>query len=309
MALDEATAEMLRAARASGAPPLAEQSPQEAREAASARSAGVAPGPAMDSVRELAAPRADGGEVPIRLLVPRPRPRGVVVYAHGGGWVVGRTEEFDALGRELAERTGCAVAMVQYRKAPEEPFPAAVQDARAATSWVGERLGEIAFPGAPLLVAGDSAGGNLAAVVARRARDEGGPRLAAQVLVYPVTDAAMDTGSYRAPENQLMIDRAAMEWCFRHYAPDESARAHPDVSPLRAENLADLPPAVVVLAEHDVLLDDGLAYAERLRAAGVPVVERIVEGQMHGFFGMCGLLPGHSVAVDHVAAEVDKLLG
>lgn len=309
MALDEATAEMLRAARASGAPPLAEQTPQEAREAAAARSAAVAPGPAMDAVREVAAPRSDGGEVPVRLLVPRPSPRGVLVYVHGGGWVVGRSEEFDALGRELAERTGCAVAMVQYRKAPEEPFPAALEDAWAATRWVGERLGEIAFGGAPLLVAGDSAGGNLAAVVARRARDEGGPQVAAQVLIYPVTDAGMDTSSYRAPENQLMIDRAAMAWCFRHYVPDESARTHPDVSPLRAADLAGLPPAIVVLAEHDVLLDDGLAYAERLREAGVPVVERVFEGQMHGFVGMSGLLPGHAAAVDHVAAEIDKHLG
>ena len=313
MALDEATAEMLREARAAQAPPLAEQTPQEARAGSVARHEKVAPGPAMDSVREVAAPRPDGGpdggEVPIRLLVPRPDPRGVLVYVHGGGWVVGSTEEFDALGRELAERTGCAVAMVQYRKAPENPFPAAVEDAWAAVSWLGQRVGEIAFAGAPLVVAGDSAGGNLAAVVARRARDEGGPRLAAQVLVYPVVDTATGTASYQDPENQLMVDRPAMEQFFQYYLPDESTRAHPDAAPLRAEDLADLPPAVVVLAEHDVLLDDGIAYAKRLREAGVPVVERTFAGQMHGFFGMRGLLPGHDDAVAFVAAEVDAHLG
>jgi acetyl esterase len=309
MVLDEATAQVLRAAQDDQAPPLAEQTPRQARESAAERSRNVAPGPAMDSVREMAAPRADGGEVPIRLLVPSAHPRGVIVYAHGGGWVVGSTEEFDPLGRDLAARTGCAVAMVQYRKAPEHPFPAAVEDVWAATQRIGQRIAEIAFDGAPLLVAGDSAGGNLSAVVARRARDAGGPRVAAQVLVYPVVDTATDTASYRAPENQLVIDLPAMQWCFRHYLPDESTRTHPDAAPLRAESLAGLPPAIVVLAEHDVLLDDGLAYAKRLREAGVPVVERTFAGQMHGFFGMRGLLPGHDDAVDFIAAEVDEHLG
>ena len=309
MALDQETADLLEIARRSGAPALHEQTPEQARAAADGRGEGVPAGPAMDSVREASAPRPDGGQVPVRLLVPRPDPRGVLVYVHGGGWVVGTTEQFDPLGRELAERTGCAVAMVQYRKAPEHPFPAAVEDVWAATRWAAGQVAELVGPSGPLLVGGDSAGGNLAAVVARHARDEGGPELTAQVLVYPVTDCAMDTASYRDPQNQLMIDRAAMAWCWDHYLPDESARAHPDASPLRAESLEGLPPAIVLLAEHDVLHDDGAAYAERLRRAGVPVAERTCAGQMHGFFGMCGVLPGHDSAVAFVAAEVDEHLG
>lgn len=307
MTLDEATADLLEIARRSGAPALHEQTPEEARTAVAGRGQSVQPGPAMESVRETTAPRPDGGEVPLRLLVPRAEPRGVLVYVHGGGWVVGTVDQFDPLGRDLAERTGCAVVMVTYRKAPEDPFPAAVDDVWAATRWAGEQVDELAGAGAPLFVAGDSAGGNLAAVIARRARDEGGPQLAAQVLVYPVIDSAMDTASYRDPENQLMIDRAAMEWCWDHYVPD-AAREHPDASPLRAESHQGLPPAIVLLAEHDVLRDEGALYAARLRESGVSVAERTFEGQMHGFFGMAGILPGHAAAADFLATELDKYL-
>ncbi len=155
----------------------------------------------------------------------------------------------------------------------------------------------------PLIVAGDSAGGNLAAVVALRARDRGGPRIALQVLIYPVTDADLDRPSYVDPDNQLLLTRDAMVWFWDHYVPDAARRAEPDASPLRADSLAGLPPAVVLTAEHDVLRDEGEAYAERLREAGVPVDFRRHEGQTHGFFTFL-MLPGSERGFQHVVKAV-----
>ncbi len=158
------------------------------------------------------------------------------------------------------------------------------------------------------MVAGDSAGGNLAAVVAQRARDENGPAIALQVLVYPATDSDLDNGSYRDPDNQLLLTRDAMVWFWDHYAPDPASRANPDASPLRAADLSGLPPALVLTAEYDVLRDEGEAYAERLRQAGVPVEFRRFEGQMHVFFTLVNVLPASAEALDLVAAAVGRSL-
>ena len=270
MTLDFATAELLEQMAEGGGKPLHESTVAEAR----ALGAGLAelngPAPAMVRVEEhsLAVP---GGAVPLRLLVPLERPAGVIVYYHGGGWVIGAIDEFDTLARKLAERTSCAVVLVDYRLAPEHRYPVAVDDSYAALEWAAARLDEIAGPGAPLFVAGDSAGGNLAAVMALRARDRGGPPIAAQVLVYPVTDADFERPSYTDPENQLLLTREAMVWFWDHYTPDPAQRSEADASPLRAADFAGLPPAVVLTAEHDVLRDEGEAYAERLKEAGVPV--------------------------------------
>ena len=302
MTLDFATAELLEQMAEGGGKPLHESTVAEAR----ALGAGLAdlngPAPAMVRVEEhsLAVP---GATVPLRVLVPLERPAGVIVYYHGGGWVIGAIDEFDTLARKLAERTSCAVVLVDYRLAPEHRYPVAVDDSYAALEWAAARLDEIAGPGAPLFVAGDSAGGNLAAVMALRARDRGGPPIAAQVLVYPVTDADFERPSYTDPENQLLLTREAMVWFWDHYTPDPAQRGEADASPLRAAALAGLPPAVVLTAEHDVLRDEGEAYAERLKEAGVPVNFMRHEGQAHGFFTLL-MLPGSERGFQQVVKAV-----
>src|SRR5215213_5057344 len=243
------------------------------------------PGPKMSRSEDRTVMSADGHPIPIRVLVPQQGARGVIVWLHGGGWVIGTIDEFDTLARKLAERTSCAVVLVDYRLAPEHPYPTAVDDCYAALEWTAGRLEELTGQSdVPLIVAGDSAGANLSAVMALRARDRNGPKIALQVLIYPVTDADFDRPSYHDPDNQLILTRDAMVWFWDHYAPDAARRTEPDASPLRATDLSGLPPAVVVTAEHDVLRDEGEAYAQRLREAGVPVDLRRHEGQTHGFF-------------------------
>jgi acetyl esterase len=317
MALDQATTALLEQLAASGARPLHELTPQQAREQTAAMRSAGDPGPELASVRDTRV-RVSGGFAGVRVLVPTARPpgdsaRGVIVYYHGGGWVLGALADFDRLGRVLAQRTGCTVLLVDYRLAPEYRFPVAVDDAWAALRWADEHRAELAGtgladPGAPLIVAGDSAGGNLSAVMAQRARAAGGPAIALQVLVYPVTDGDLDTTSYRDPANQLILSRESMIWFWDHYAPDPEARLHPDAAPLRTVNLSRLPPAVVITAEHDPLRDEGELYATRLLKAGVPVRHRRFAGQMHGFFTMTGLLPGADAAMDYVVAAVDEQL-
>lgn len=307
MALDQATTALLEAMAALGLKPLHEQTPAEARGRMAAMRGEQAPGPDMASVHDLRV-KASGGFVPVRVLTPVSEPRGVIVYYHGGGWVIGSLAEFDKLGRILAQRTGCAVLLADYRLAPEYRFPTAVDDSWAVLRWADERRAELARPDAPLIVAGDSAGGNLSAIMAQRAKAAGGPRIALQVLVYPVTDCDLESTSYRDPANQLMLSRESMIWFWDHYAPDPEARLHPDAAPLRNADLLRLPPAVVLTAEHDVLRDEGELYATRLLKAGVPVRHRRFAGQIHGFFTMVDILPGAAAAMDYVAAAIEEHL-
>jgi acetyl esterase len=307
MALDEASCTLLAQLAAAGASPLHELTPEQARGRLAARRGPAGPGPEMARVQD-ARVRAAGGSFGVRVLIPAPRPRGVIVYYHGGGWVLGGIDDTDLLGRELARRTGCAVVLAGYRLAPEYRYPTAVQDSQAALRWAADHLADIAGTRVPLIVAGDSAGGNLAAVAARAARS-GGPPVAAQVLVYPVTDCDFATTSYADPASQLLVGRDAMIWSWDHYAPDRAGRLHPDASPLRAPDLSGLPPAVIITAEHDVLRDEGELYATRLLKAGVPVTHRRFGSQMHGFFPMVGVLPGSAAALDFVASALDRQLG
>jgi len=290
MTADIATKMFLEQMAAAGGTPLHESTPEEARALGAMLAARMGPAPEMARVEEHSIAGPDGA-VPVRVLVPLEPARGVIVYYHGGGWVLGSIDESETMARKLAERTSCAVVLVEYRLAPEHRYPAAVDDAYAALVWAGEHLPDIAGKDVPLIVAGDSAGGNLAAVMALRARDRGGPHIALQVLIYPVTDADFDRPSYTDPENQLLLTRDAMIWFWNHYAPDPSRRTEPDASPLHAADLSGLPPAVVLTAEHDVLRDEGEAYAERLTSAGVPVDFKRHAGQMHGFFTLL-MLPG-----------------
>ena len=306
MPLDTSTAAFLSQMAQAGFKPIHESSPQEVRALGPALVEMYGVGPEMARVENYTVTTADGA-FGVRLLVPKESPRAIIVYYHGGGWVIGAIEEFDALGRRLAERTGCAVVLVDYRLAPEYRYPTAADDAYAALEWVAAHAEEIAGARVPLIVAGDSAGGNLSAVTALRARDRHGPEIALQVLVYPVTDCDVNTPSYTDPENQLMLNRDGMIWFWDHYAPDPATRIQPDASPLRAESLAGLPPAVVLTAEYDPLRDEGEAYAARLKEAGVPVQLTRHAGQMHGFFTLL-MLPGSTEALDQVVAAIEAHL-
>ncbi|MDA0165311.1 alpha/beta hydrolase [Solirubrobacter ginsenosidimutans] len=239
-----------------------------------------------------------GDGLELRVLVPHAASRAVLVFFHGGGWVAGSLDEVETLGRTLADRAACTVVLAEYRLAPEHPFPAAVDDAWTALLWAAEYSA-----GLPLIVAGDSSGGNLAAVVAQRSA-HAGPKVALQILIEPATDADTETASYRDPANQLIVTRELMLWFFERYAP--GAQRDPRLAPLRAPSLAGAPPAVVLTAEHDVLRDEGEAYAERLRAAGVDVSHKRFAGQMHGFFGQIGVLPGSAAGLDYVVAAIER---
>lgn len=226
-----------------------------------------------------------GGDIPIRIYRPCPRPGGplpALVYFHGGGWVLGDIDAVDPLCRDLAAEVGCVVVNVGYRLAPEHPFPAAVEDAWAVTADVVLRPRRYSADRRAVAVAGDSAGGNLAAVVAGLARDRGVP-LAHQLLVCPVTDAAMDTPSYREFGTGFALDAAGMAWFTELYA-GAADRMDPRLSPLRAPDLSGRAPATIITAECDVLCDEGAAYARRLAAAGVAVGHRCYEGMVHSFF-------------------------
>ena len=305
MALDEATAGFLAQMAESGMKPLHEMTPEEARGLGGALRDMYGPGPEVAHVVDESVPVA-GGSVPVRILAPE-APRAVFVYYHGGGWVIGSLDESDTLARKIVERTGAAVVLVDYRLAPEHRYPVAVEDSWAALLWSVRHFEEHGAA-LPLIVGGDSAGGNLAAIMAQRAKAEGGPAIALQVLVYPVTDADLDNASYSDPSNQLMLSRDSMVWFWDHYAPDQASRRRADASPLQAIDLAGLPPAVVLTAEHDVLRDEGEAYAEKLRAAGVAVQSRRFEGQMHGFFTMVNVLPGADAGLEYVAEHIDRHL-
>jgi acetyl esterase len=311
MALDQATTALLEELAASGLAPLHELTPAEARGRMAMLRGDAPPGPDMAAVRDTRV-RVSGGFVPVRVLIPTGQPRGVIVYYHGGGWVIGGLADYDRLGRLLAQRTDCTVVLVDYRLAPEYRFPTAVDDSWAALLWADEHRAELTDPASPttgpLIVAGDSAGGNLSAVMAMRARAAGGPAIALQVLVYPVTDSDLGSTSYLDPANQLMLSRDSMVWFWDHYAPDPESRLHPDAAPLRSANFADLPPAVILTAEHDVLRDEGELYATRLLKAGVPVRHQRFAGQMHGFFTMTDVLPGAGEALDYVAAAIEEHL-
>ena len=300
--LDEPNRAFLATLAASGLPPLHELSPGEARVAGARLAEAYGRGPEPARSEDIAIGRG----LRVRLLVPDERPRGVIVYYHGGGWVTGGLDEFDTLARRLAHRTGCAVVLVDYRLAPEHRHPAAADDAWTALRWTADNLEAIAGWSVPLIVAGDSAGGGLAAVVAQRARDAG-PTIALQVLVYPVTDCDLDRDSYLDPANQLLLDRDAMAWFWDHYVPDPAARPRPDASPLRAARLDGVAPAAVLTAEYDVLRDEGEAYAQRLADHGVPVEHERCAGQMHGFFTLL-TLPGAAVGMDFVVEQIAKHL-
>jgi acetyl esterase len=267
------------------------------------------PGEEVAEVRQVEAP-GPGGPVPIRVFRPLGAGEGplpLVVYLHGGGWVIGSLDGFDPLCRALANRSGALVASVDYRLAPEHPFPAAPEDARAAVRWLHEEAAALGADPDRVAIAGDSAGGNLATVTARRLRDEGGPPLRFQALVYPVTDSALNTPSYREKSDGFGLSAASMARYWRLYLDGADGR-HPDASPLRAGELAGLPPAFVLTVQDDVLRDEGEAYARALERAGVRVTLRRYDGPIHGFFRWLAKASVSRRAVDEVAGALREAL-
>ena len=302
MALDSATARFLEQLAEGNGKPLHKCTLDEARAFGSKLAELAGPAPEMQRVEERTI-EEPVGQAGLRILVPIENPRGVLVYYHGGGWVLGSIDEYDTVARKLAERTSCAVVLVEYRLAPEHRYPAAVDDSYAALKWVEKHLIDIAGQKVPLIVAGDSAGGNLAAVMAIRARDRGGPSIALQVLIYPVTDADFDRPTYADPENGLLLTRDGMVWFWDHYLPEPSRRTEQDASPLHTQDLSGLPPAIILTADHDVLRDEGEAYAARLQEANVPTDLQRYAGQMHGFFTLL-MLPGSELGFQQVVKAV-----
>lgn len=263
------------------------------------------PGPELHSVTDHQLTGEDGGEFTVRVLAPSENPGAVVVYYHGGGWVLENLQGYDTLGRQLAEKTGATVVLVEYRKAPEHPFPIPVQDAWSGLKWAEENIARANGKKLPIIVAGDSAGANLATVTAAQARDAGSPALQGQVLVCPPVDTNFDRDSYLREENQTpIVSRDSMQWFWDQYVPNEADRANPQATPLNASSFEGLPPALVITAEHDVLRDEGEAFAEALKRDGVTVEHKRFDGQMHTFFSMVNVLPGSAEAIDLAADRI-----
>lgn len=303
MPLHPFVAAMLAKQKEAGAPALSAGTPDAARALVAAGRPGLGSGADVARSRDLTV-ATRSGTIPARLLVPHGPVAGLIVYAHGGGWVVGAIDDYDTLGRELATRAGCAVLLPDYRLAPEHPFPAGLHDVEDTLLWAAAT--DLVGHGAPLVVAGDSAGANLATVATRRLRGQIAPVL--QVLAYPVTDADLDSPSYQEFAEGFPPTRADMQWFFEHYAPKE-LRSTADVSPLRADDLDGMPLTVVVTAEFDVLRSEGEAYAEALSAAGAKVTTRRYPGVTHGFLRLHNNLDDAREAVTGIAAAVAEAAG
>ena len=249
------------------------------------------------------------GEIPVRIYAPSDA-RGLpaLVYFHGGGFVIGSLETHDGTCRSLANAIGCVVVSVDYRLAPEHKFPAGPEDCYAATRWVAEKGAEIGVDGARVAVGGDSAGGNLAAVVALMARDRRGPALRHQLLIYPVANHDYTTASYEENQQGYLLSREMMRWFWNHYLARPEDGANPYASPLRAASFAGLPPAHVVTAEFDPLRDEGEALAARLARDGVATTHARYDGMIHGFFSMGAMIDAARRAVAEAGAAVKQRL-
>jgi acetyl esterase len=293
---------------ASGRPPLQQRSVAQAR-AFHVQDAPALNGPAgpVASVQDRMVP-GPAGELPVRIYAPEGEPPfPIVVWFHGGGWVVGTLDSYDPLCRALAAAVPAVVVSVDYRLAPEHRWPAAVEDAYAATMWASRHAAELGGAQHRLAVAGDSAGGNLAAVVALGARDRGGPAIAFQLLVCPALGVAGDTGSWREFAEGLDLTAAGMRWYWDHYL-GEADGAAPDASPARAAFLGGLPPALVIGASHDILRDEGEAYAARLADAGVAAAATRIPGVVHGFFRWRAVTPAADQALQQAAGALRTAL-
>jgi acetyl esterase len=285
---------------------IEDSTPEEARESMRSRTAGLGP---FDEVAAVSEHRVSvkGGEIAVRLYEPAGKgPHPALVFYHGGGWVIGDLYTHDGICRSLTNAAGCVVASVDYRLAPEAKYPVAAEDSYAALEWILANARRLNIDARRVAVGGDSAGGNLSAVVALMARDRKGPAIAYQVLIYPVTNSNLDTPSYHENATGYVLTREAMRWFWRHYLEHEEQGKEPLAAPLLAPSLAGLPPALVITAACDPLRDEGEAYAARLRDAGVPVTLTRYDGVFHGFIRMTRFLDKARAAVDEVAGSLRK---
>jgi acetyl esterase len=313
MMLDPGAAQVLEMIRAAGRPPWHTLSPDEARASYLAGRQVTAPEPVpVAEVRDLTA-AGPHGPIPLRLYRPAKAPptaSPVLVFFHGGGWVIGDLESHDGVCRHLAERSGCVVIAVDYRLAPEHKFPAALDDAFAAASWVAAQADTLGLDPVRLAVGGDSAGGTLAAACCLLAREAGGsPAIAYQMLLYPATDFAMDTPSHRQFAEGHLLTLDSMVWFRDHYLNGPSDMEDWRASPLRAASLAGLPPAFVLTASHDPLRDEGERYARRLIETGTPVTVWRAPGQIHGFLPQGKIIAAAGHALDLLADALKAALG
>lgn len=285
-------------------------SPTEAREAYLTSRRALQPDP--EEVAEVRPLQAAGpaGSIPMRFYrgngAGTGSPQPALVYFHGGGWVIGDLESHDQACRAIANAARCIVVAVDYRLAPEHKFPAAVEDTIAATRWVSENAERLGIDPKRIAIGGDSAGGNLAAVVALAARDRGGPPIALQVLIYPATDFGISHPSHMRHAEQLPLRRSTIKWFAAHYLRDSNDEVDWRASPLRAKSFAGLPPALVVTAGFDPLSDEGEAYARALEGAGVPVALERFGGQIHGFLNMGRIVADSGRLVALTANALDR---
>ena len=302
MPLDPQAQEVLDLTAALGLPPNHTLTPEEARANQLARPR--AAGPELAKVEDRAIP-GSGAQIPLRIYTPEGTgPFPVLSWFHGGGWVLGNLDTSDATARYLAVEAGCVVVSVDYRLAPEAKFPVPFDDCYAATEWIAQNAAAINADPNKIAVGGDSAGGNLAAAVALKARDRRGPSLALQLLVYPVTARDFSTGSYRQNADGYLLTTDAMKWFWDHYLANEADAANPYATPMAAKDLSGLPPALVITAEFDPLRDEGEAYAQRLKAAGVATTSSRYDGMIHGFFGMPAVIDKGKQAISEASSAL-----
>jgi acetyl esterase len=310
--LDPDAAAVYRIYQESGRPPYETVTPPEARELYLKGCIAASPeAPELQRVAPLSIP-APHGTIAARVYLPRTvRKRSgsapALVFYHGGGWVIGDLDTHDVACRKLAHEGELVLIAIDYRLAPEHKFPAAVDDAITAAKWIAANAKELGIDAARLSVGGDSAGGNLAAVVALSARGGDGPAIAGQVLIYPATDFAMSHPSHNEPETSVLLTHSVIRWFSDHYLDGTADRGDWRASPARAQTLAGLPPAYVLTAGADPLRDEGADYARRLKADGVAVTYRHFPGQFHGFFTMGKFLQQANVAASEIGAWLRAL--
>lgn len=296
---------LLEGMAAEGGPAMETLSAAQAREASAGIAQLAGEAEPVSRIENRGIP-GRAGEIPVRIYFPEgDGPFPGVVFLHGGGWVLGDLDSHDNVCRAISNRAGAVVVSVHYRLAPEHRFPAALEDSLDATAWVADNAAALGIDPRRLVIAGDSAGGNMATVVAAKARDTKRPALALQVLVYPVTDlSSSETASYREFAEEHFLTRALMDWFADHYVPRLEDRTTPDASPAFIAALSGLPPALVITAECDPLRDEGEAYAERMRDHGVPVTLTRYDGMIHPFVSFLGVTPSAHEALDEIAAAI-----
>ncbi|MBN8987567.1 MAG: alpha/beta hydrolase [Rhizobiales bacterium] len=309
--LDPDAAAVYKAFQEAGRPPYESGTAAQARAMyLAARAVSNPEPPELESAKPLSIP-APHGAIPARIYTPKTLRKNnglapCLVFYHGGGWVIGDLDSHDVVCRKLAHEGELIVISIDYRLAPEHKFPAAVDDAMSAVKWIASNAKELGIDASRLVVGGDSAGGNLAAVTALAARDGDGPKLAGQVLIYPATDFSWSHPSHSEPETSILLTHSVIRWFGNHYLGDADINDW-RASPARAKTLAGLPPAYLLTAGADPLRDEGDEYAARLKEAGVPVTYKHFPGQFHGFFTMGKLLQQANVAATDIATWLKSL--